>query len=75
MYTSSPVAPAATGALAFTGTATYFSLEVAIALFVLGGMILAILNLLPRLAWEPIDESTGPKMRFTFNGHPLRRRG
>jgi hypothetical protein len=38
-------------------------------------MILVIRNLLPRLAWEPIDEKSGPKMRFTFNGQPLRRRG
>jgi hypothetical protein len=74
MYTSSPTAPVTAGALAFTGTAAYFTLGLAVALFVLGGMILAVLNLLPRLAWEPIDEANGPKMRFTFNGHPLRRR-
>jgi hypothetical protein len=73
MYHPPPAAPVVAGALAFTGVALYRSLEVAVALMVLGGVILCLLNLLPRLAWEPIDEPAGPRMRLTVNGHPIRR--
>ncbi len=55
--------------------AIYTSLFLAVALLVVGGVILGVLNLLPRLAWEPIDGPAGPKMRVTLNGHPIRRRG
>jgi hypothetical protein len=74
MYDPPPAKPVVAGTLAFTGMALYASLELAVALLVIGGVILGVLNLLPRLAWEPIDEAEGPRMRLTLNGHPIRRR-
>jgi hypothetical protein len=75
VYNSSPIAPVAAGTAAFTGMTLYHGLELGVAVLVLVGMVFGLLNLLPRLAWEPITGTAGAKMRLTLNGRPIRRRG
>ena len=74
MYHPPPTVPIAAGAIAFTGMTLYTSLAMAVALLVVVGVVLGVVNLLPRLAWEPIDGPAGPKMRVTLNGRPIRGR-
>jgi hypothetical protein len=73
MYNTIPAA-ATTSGLAFTGAVIYGSLALAVAFFVIGGTLLAVLSLAPRLAWEPISGPKGYRMRVTFNGRPIRNR-
>jgi hypothetical protein len=62
--------------LASTGVpfAVTNALMIALALIVLGGLLLVALRLLPRYAWEPIQGEDGMyRMRFTKNGRPRHR--
>jgi hypothetical protein len=65
------------GFLASTGTAALVGqLWLAVAFVVVGGMLLTVAKLLPRVAVEPVRGAHESRhhVRFTLNGRALRRR-
>lgn len=80
MYGTPPVPPAAGGTLAATGTSVFLGSIgygwAAVAVLVIGGTLLAMAKLAPRLAIEPVRTpgETQPRVRLTYNGHPTRLR-
>jgi hypothetical protein len=62
------------GTLAATGAAVHQMVGLAIALFILGGILLTVAHLGPRFAIEPVQGPDGSyRMRLTRNGTPIRR--
>ncbi len=74
MYTT-PTTTLSGGYLASTGTAALLGqLWLAVAFLVIGGVLLTLAKVLPRLAVEPVRTAAGPghHLRFTLNGRSLR---
>ncbi len=77
MYSSPTTTLGTTGYLASTGTAALLGqLWLAVALLVIGGTLLTIAKVLPRLAVEPVrtDDESRHRLRVTVNGRPVRNR-
>lgn len=75
MYSSPTTTLSTSGYLASTGTAALLGqLWLAVAFLVVGGMLLTLLKVLPRVAVEPVRTDTDPthRLRLTLNGRPLR---
>ena len=75
MY-STPTTLGSSGYLASTGTAALLGqLWLAVAFLVIGGMLLTLAKVLPRLAVEPVrgEDETAHRFRLTLNGRALRR--
>ena len=74
MYSTPPTTLSSTGYLASTGTAALLGhLWLAVAFLVVGGTLLTLAKLLPRVAVEPV-RTTGDthRLRLTLNGNPVR---
>ena len=77
MRSSTSGATGATAALAATGTSAgvFHVLWLAVVLMILGGCLLTIAKLGPRVAVEPVRRSDGRhRLRLTWNGRPIGRR-
>jgi hypothetical protein len=75
MYSTPTTTLSTSGYLASTGTAALLGqLWLAVAFLVVGGMLLTLVKVLPRLAVEPVraDHETRHRFRLTLNGRPVR---
>jgi hypothetical protein len=77
MYSSPTTTLSTTGYLASTGTAALLGqLWLAVAFLVVGGVLLTVAKLFPRVAVEPVRGEDEPRhrVRLTVNGRAVRRR-
>ena len=75
MYSTPSTTLGSTGYLASTGTAALLGqLWLAVALLVIGGVLLTAAKLFPRVAVEPVRAGDEPlhRFRFTLNGRAVR---
>lgn len=75
MYSTPATTLHTSGYLASTGTAALLGqLWLAVAFLVVGGMLLTLAKVLPRLAVEPVraEGDTRHRVRLTLNGRALR---
>ena len=78
MYSTPATTMTTSGYLASTGTAALVGqLWLAVAFLVVGGMLLTLVKLFPRVAVEPVRTGTeeAARIRFTVNGRAVSRRG
>ena len=77
MYSTPATTLTTSGYLASTGTAALVGqLWLAVAFLVVGGMLLTLVKIFPRVAVEPVRgrHEAGPRLRFTVNGRRPGRR-